>query len=103
MGQSWSAQTQLSNRRRGKPAHLRLGSSRALCRGDGGTQSAERGITMNQRVAVVPASLKETDQVTCTLPWYVEGTEYHPVMATYQPLINGEEAFRAVHQAIAQA
>jgi phosphatidylserine/phosphatidylglycerophosphate/cardiolipin synthase-like enzyme len=33
----------------------------------------------------------------------VQYTEYHPVMATYQPLINGEEAFQAVHLAISKA
>jgi phosphatidylserine/phosphatidylglycerophosphate/cardiolipin synthase-like enzyme len=33
----------------------------------------------------------------------VQNTEYHPAAATYQPLINGEEAFKAVHLAIAQA
>jgi phosphatidylserine/phosphatidylglycerophosphate/cardiolipin synthase-like enzyme len=58
---------------------------------------------MKQDDIVAPAALQDTDQVTCTLPWYVENTEYHPVEATYQPLVNGEEAFKAVHQAIAQA
>ncbi|WP_426114513.1 phospholipase D-like domain-containing protein [Pseudomonas sp. DSP3-2-2] len=58
---------------------------------------------MKQRVTTCPVALQQTDQVTCTPPWYVEDTEYHPVMATYQPLVNGEEAFKAVHLAIAQA
>ncbi|KFE52073.1 phospholipase D-like domain-containing protein [Pseudomonas syringae] len=58
---------------------------------------------MNQNVTTSPVSFQETDQVTCTSPWYVEKTEYHPVMATYQPLVNGEEAFEAVHLAIAEA
>ncbi|WP_166359473.1 phospholipase D-like domain-containing protein [Pseudomonas akapageensis] len=58
---------------------------------------------MTQRDIVVPVALQHTDQATCTSPWFVCNTEYHPVAATYQPLINGEEAFRAVHLAIAQA
>jgi phosphatidylserine/phosphatidylglycerophosphate/cardiolipin synthase-like enzyme len=33
----------------------------------------------------------------------VQNTEYHPVKATYHPLINGEETFKAVHLAIAAA
>ncbi|WP_330214181.1 phospholipase D-like domain-containing protein [Pseudomonas sp. Z18(2022)] len=58
---------------------------------------------MNQTDIVVPVALQHTQQATCTSPWYVQNTEYHPVEATYQPLINGEEAFKAVHLAIAQA
>ena len=52
---------------------------------------------------VVPVALQHTNKVTCTPPWYVQDTEYPPAKATYQPLINGEEAFRAVHEAIARA
>ena len=52
---------------------------------------------------VVPVALLHTNEVTCTPPWYVQDTEYPPAKATYQPLINGEEAFHAVHQAIAGA
>ncbi|WP_248804084.1 phospholipase D-like domain-containing protein [Pseudomonas sp. MWU13-2100] len=58
---------------------------------------------MSQYDAVVPVALKHTQQAICTPPWYVEETEYHPVAATYQPLINGQETFKAVHLAIAQA
>jgi len=58
---------------------------------------------MSRPDIVVPVALQHTNQATCTAPWYVCNTEYHPVSATYQPLINGEEAFRAVHQAIAGA
>ncbi|MCS3420783.1 phosphatidylserine/phosphatidylglycerophosphate/cardiolipin synthase family protein [Pseudomonas sp. BIGb0558] len=58
---------------------------------------------MTQTDIVVPVALQHTQQATCTSPWYVQNTEYHPVEATYQPLINGEEAFKAVHLAIAQA
>ena len=58
---------------------------------------------MTQCNIVVPVALQHTQEATCTSPWYVCNTEYHPVAATYQPLINGEEAFKAVHLAIAQA
>ncbi|NWB94148.1 phospholipase D-like domain-containing protein, partial [Pseudomonas agarici] len=52
---------------------------------------------------VVPVALKHSQQVTCSAPWYVQRSEYHPMEATYQPLINGEETFKAVHLAIARA
>lgn len=58
---------------------------------------------MTEPDIVSPVALQHTQQVTCTSPWYVQDTEYPPAMATYQPLINGEEAFRAVHLAIANA
>ena len=58
---------------------------------------------MNQADIIVPIALQHTQTATCTAPWYVKHTEYHPLEATYEPLINGEEAFRAVHLAIAQA
>ena len=51
----------------------------------------------------MPVALQHSQQATCTAPWYVQGSEYHPVEATYQPLINGEETFEAVHLAIAKA
>ncbi len=38
-----------------------------------------------------------------TPPWFVNGSEYQPKPATFRPLVNGEEAFRAVHEAIAKA
>jgi phosphatidylserine/phosphatidylglycerophosphate/cardiolipin synthase-like enzyme len=52
---------------------------------------------------VVPICLRHTNEAVCTPPWYVHNTEYHPVAAGYQPLVNGEETFSAVHHAIAQA
>jgi phosphatidylserine/phosphatidylglycerophosphate/cardiolipin synthase-like enzyme len=52
---------------------------------------------------VVPVALQHTQTATCTSPWYVQDTEYPPAKATFQPLINGEEAFKAVHLAIEQA
>ncbi|MHA6234873.1 phospholipase D-like domain-containing protein [Pseudomonas fluorescens group sp. PF-69] len=58
---------------------------------------------MSQYEIVTPVAFQHTQEVTCTPPWYVRDTEYPPAMATYQPLINGEEAFRAVHLAISKA
>ena len=58
---------------------------------------------MTEPDIVVPVALQHTQQATCSSPWYVQNSEYHPVEATYQPLINGEEAFKAVHLAIVQA
>ncbi|WLH66367.1 phosphatidylserine/phosphatidylglycerophosphate/cardiolipin synthase family protein [Pseudomonas sp. FP2309] len=58
---------------------------------------------MTQTDIVVPVALQHTQQATCTPRWYVQNTEYPPAKATYQPLINGEETFKAVHLAIAQA
>ena len=52
---------------------------------------------------VTPVALQQTQEATCCSPWYVCNTEYHPAMATYKPLVNGEETFKAVHLAIAQA
>jgi phosphatidylserine/phosphatidylglycerophosphate/cardiolipin synthase-like enzyme len=58
---------------------------------------------MSQDATTSPAALKQTNEVKCTSPWYVEDTEYHPVRTSYQPLVNGKEAFESVHLAIAQA
>ncbi|WP_330114170.1 phospholipase [Pseudomonas sp. JS3066] len=52
---------------------------------------------------VVPIALQRTHEAVCSAPWFVCDTEYRPWPASYKPLINGEEAFRAVHQAIANA
>ena len=40
---------------------------------------------------------------TATPPWFLTGTEYPRRAATFGLLINGEDAFRAVHEAIATA
>jgi len=58
---------------------------------------------MSQSDIVVPIALKHTNTATCSPRWFVCNTEYHPVVATFKPLINGEEAFKAVHLAIANA
>ncbi len=40
---------------------------------------------------------------TATPPWFVAGSEYQPHEGTFKLLINGEEAFRAVYEAIENA
>ncbi|WP_337024366.1 MULTISPECIES: phospholipase D-like domain-containing protein [unclassified Pantoea] len=52
---------------------------------------------------VVPIAPQEADHGVITSPWFVQNTEYPPTLATYKPLVNGEEAFAAVHHAIANA
>lgn len=58
---------------------------------------------MSPREIVSPLALKHTNEVMCTAPWFVTDTEYAPRWCTYLPLINGEEAFEAVHHAIENA
>ncbi|MGV3344643.1 phosphatidylserine/phosphatidylglycerophosphate/cardiolipin synthase family protein [Enterobacteriaceae bacterium LUAb1] len=58
---------------------------------------------MSSNDIVVPIALSETRQCTITPPWFVQNTEYPPALATYKPLVNGEETFAAVHHAIARA
>ncbi|AIY40551.1 putative phospholipase protein [Collimonas arenae] len=56
-----------------------------------------------QQSIVVPIALSRTNTATLTLPWFVQRTEYLPAPATYKPLVNGEEAFGAVYDAILAA
>lgn len=51
----------------------------------------------------VPMALQHTRTATATSPWFVQDTEYPPMATRYRYLINGETAFRAVHEAIAAA
>ena len=50
-----------------------------------------------------PLALNHTRSATLTAPWFVQKTEYNPAQATFQPLVNGEEAFGAVFDAIMAA
>ncbi|RZT38687.1 phospholipase D-like domain-containing protein [Cupriavidus agavae] len=50
-----------------------------------------------------PIALAHTTSVTTTLPWFVQRAMYYPEPCTFTPLVNGEEAFRDVHDAIAGA
>lgn len=52
---------------------------------------------------VCPIALRHTHQATCVPRWYLNGSEHGFSPASYSPLINGEEAFKAVHLAIAGA
>jgi len=58
---------------------------------------------MSQNDIVTPIATTETNQCIITAPWFVQDTEYPPALATYKPLVNGEEAFAAVYHAIANA
>lgn len=57
---------------------------------------------------VTPLAQNETSQAMLCLPWFVdispEGpSEFHPLPASYRPLVNGEGAFGAVYDAILAA
>lgn len=56
-----------------------------------------------KKKSVTPIATSETHSALNTLPWFVEGTEYGPRQTSFQLLINGEEAFAAVHDAIDRA
>lgn len=58
---------------------------------------------MSTETITVPIALNETNQGKATLRWFVQATEYDPAHATFKPLVNGEEAFGAVYDAIAAA
>ncbi|OAI58973.1 phospholipase [Ralstonia solanacearum] len=58
---------------------------------------------MARKPIVTPLALSCTRSATITLPWFVQRTEYDPAQATFRPLVNGEEAFGAVYDAIAAA
>lgn len=47
--------------------------------------------------------LRSQMSVTATSPWFVNDSEYQPHDGSFRLLINGEEAFGAVHKAIANA
>jgi phosphatidylserine/phosphatidylglycerophosphate/cardiolipin synthase-like enzyme len=50
-----------------------------------------------------PIATSQTSQCQINLPWFVQGTEYCPTSATFEPLVNGERAFGAVYDAILAA
>jgi phosphatidylserine/phosphatidylglycerophosphate/cardiolipin synthase-like enzyme len=58
---------------------------------------------MEQQPIVVPIALSCTRSATITLPWFVQRTEYNPAQATFKPLVNGEEAFGAIYDAMLNA
>ncbi|CAE6700239.1 phospholipase D-like domain-containing protein [Paraburkholderia haematera] len=50
-----------------------------------------------------PLALNQTSSASIPSPWFVQQTEYNPRLATLRPLVNGEEAFGAVYDAIHDA
>ncbi|GHD59588.1 phospholipase D-like domain-containing protein [Jeongeupia chitinilytica] len=50
-----------------------------------------------------PVSQDRPLAATCTLPWFLQAGEYYPHEAGIQVLVNGETAFKSVHEAIARA
>ena len=51
---------------------------------------------------VVPMLLGQI-QAAITPPWFVDGSEYTPKLASFKPLVNGQEALAAVYYAIEAA
>ncbi|MCK1793939.1 phospholipase D-like domain-containing protein [Pseudomonas violetae] len=58
---------------------------------------------MTMPYITVPIATSKTTSCVLTLPWFVQCTEYSPVPATFEPLVNGERAFGAVYDAIMAA
>ncbi|WP_312804647.1 phospholipase D-like domain-containing protein [Atlantibacter hermannii] len=58
---------------------------------------------VSKNYIVTPIATVDTSQCMLTSPWFVQNTEYPPSLATYKPLVNGEEAFAAVYHAIMNA
>ncbi|MFC0399042.1 phospholipase D-like domain-containing protein [Paraburkholderia rhizosphaerae] len=56
-----------------------------------------------QKPINVPIALSRCRSATLTLPWFVQRTEYCPAPATFKPLVNGEEAFGTVYDALLNA
>jgi Phosphatidylserine/phosphatidylglycerophosphate/cardiolipin synthases and related enzymes len=50
-----------------------------------------------------PLAQNQTSSASIPSPWFVQKTEYDPRWATLRPLVNGEEAFGAVYDAIHDA
>lgn len=58
---------------------------------------------MTTNTFTVPIALSRTRSAVLTLPWFVQRTEYNPAEATFEALVNGEEAFGAIYDAIQAA
>ncbi|CAB3749535.1 phospholipase D-like domain-containing protein [Paraburkholderia humisilvae] len=59
---------------------------------------------MSQTPAInVPIARSCGNSATLTLPYFVQRAEYAPKEATHRPLVNGEEAFGALYDALAEA
>ncbi|WP_137009489.1 phospholipase D-like domain-containing protein [Aquitalea aquatilis] len=58
---------------------------------------------MSDKTITAPVCTKEQMKAHLTLPWFVQKSEYHSHPASFQILVNGEDAFAAVHYALAKA
>lgn len=54
-------------------------------------------------VATTPIAQNQTSTGTIAMRWFVQHTEYDPANATFRSLVNGEEAFGLVYDAISKA
>ena len=54
-------------------------------------------------VATTPIALNQTNSATVSMRWFVQHTEYYPLKATFRPLVNGEDAFRLLYNAMSKA
>lgn len=50
-----------------------------------------------------PLPTNQTREATLSSPWFVQKSEYAPDYGTFKPLVNGEEAFGAIYDAIVDA
>nr|GEZ94176.1 hypothetical protein [Tanacetum cinerariifolium] len=102
-GQSGLATPPFGTRHTGQPACITQRLSRAVRGRVEQHPRPARGRLMTLPEIFGPVSFQETDTVTLCAPWYVQDSEYGPALATYKPLVNGEDTFRAVHEAIEKA
>ncbi|KAI3591142.1 putative phospholipase protein [Cupriavidus sp. U2] len=58
---------------------------------------------MSRNPITTPIALSHTRTATIALKWFVERSEYDPAQCTFKPLVNGEEAFGEVYDAILAA
>jgi phosphatidylserine/phosphatidylglycerophosphate/cardiolipin synthase-like enzyme len=58
---------------------------------------------MNTPSITCPIATRQTSSAVMNQRWMVECSEYSPKPATFEPLVNGERAFGAVHDAIMAA
>ncbi|ASL48840.1 Cardiolipin synthase (plasmid) [Burkholderia sp. AD24] len=54
-------------------------------------------------VATTPIAQNQTSSGNISMRWFMQHTEYFPANATFRPLVNGEEAFGLVYDAISKA
>ncbi len=50
-----------------------------------------------------PIATRKGMSCNINLPWFVQGTEYCPTDATFEPLVNGERAFGALYDSVMAA